>query len=449
MNMSRRKSEHPKQSAGNILWVLGLVVMSLLSNCDKVVPELKQPRNILFYIATDNNGLDNGQYQDEPKKLIDAIRAGWIPGRGEMLIYTDQTGRPPCLMRIKETRSKTDGFYALDTIHIYNEENSADAEVLSRIIETFVDEYPADRYGMMFFSHASGWLPDGMLAAPTSLQTDPQAASHLGLNETSLRSLVIDNGDGQAYEMAYEDFARAIPDGLFDFIIFDACFITDVMMMYALRDKAECILAASAEIVTPGFTPIYKNNVMRLFNTRISTTSVLTGFAQSYMHYIRASYPEDDALCSATLGVIQMNEIQNLAAVVKTALNDVPLDESTLVVDSIQRFDRPARLITNNPVRRSRFFDLGHVMESLAADGLITEAGYAAFQAQMEKTVVWKDQTKRFLLGNNDDGDPFFTQYDGFFIKHHSGLSTYIEQDVYPDLNAAYQNSLWYKAISE
>ena len=121
--MSRRKSEHQKLSSGSIVLVLGLMIASLLSNCAKVVPELKQPRNILFYIATDNNGLDNGQYQDEPQKLINSIRAGWIPGRGEMLIYTDQTGRLPCLMRIKDTRSKTDGLYALDTIHIYNEEN--------------------------------------------------------------------------------------------------------------------------------------------------------------------------------------------------------------------------------------------------------------------------------------------------------------------------------------
>jgi len=389
--------------------------------------EVIDRRTILFYIGSDSNGLDNGGTGDEPRTMINAMRAGWIPHRGELLIYTDQTNRPPCLMRINGKRNATDGLYGLDTVHIYNEENSADAAVLNRVIHTVVSEYPADSYGMLFFSHASGWLPEGMLVAP--------------------RSLVIDKGEGIQREMEYNDFAAAIPDKQFDFMIFDACFITDVMMMYELRNKTEYVLAASAEIVSPGFTPVYKANIMRLYDTKSPVSSVVTGFAQSYVDYIKKTFPEDDVNCSVTLGVIKMNEIENLALSVKEALGGVKLNESTLTVDSIQRFDRPNKLIAIDYVRRNRYFDLGHIFENLVTDQLITDSTYAAFQTQMEKTVVWKANTKRFLLRNYSDGEPYFSEYDGFYIKHHSGLSTYIEQDIYPVLNEAYKNSSWYKVI--
>ena len=411
------------------LW-FGFLIISLHACISSEVLEEAPKRTILFYIGSDTNGLDNGGQGDEPRAMINAIRAGWLPGRGEMLIYADQTNRPPCLIRIKDTRDVVDGLYGLDTVHIYGEENSADATVLSRVINTVVSEYPADSYGMLFFSHASGWLPEGMLAAP--------------------RSLVIDKGEGVPREMEYYDFAAAIPDKQFDFIIFEACFITDVMMMYELRNKAEYILGSSAEIVSPGFTPVYKNNIMRLYDTKNPVATVVAGFAQSYMDYIKTSYPEDDVYCSATLGVIKMNEIENLAQSVKEALDGVILDESTLTVDSIQRFDRPkynrVNLITSGQ-RSVRYSDFGHIMESLAKDKLISDSNYAAFLMQMQKTVVWKANTKRFLLGNLYDGTPYYSEYDGFFIEHYSGLSTYIEQDVYQELNAAYQNSSWYKAI--
>gem|GEM_PF-5063280 len=72
------------------------------------------------------------------------------------LIYTDQTNRNPCLMRISDVRA-------------------------------------AD--GMLFFSHASGWLPKGMLTTPLSAPVDQQY-----MDETGLRSLVIDRGQGAAFE---------------------------------------------------------------------------------------------------------------------------------------------------------------------------------------------------------------------------------------------------------
>ena len=396
--------------------------------------EIYPRRNILFYISADKNGLDNGNGGNEPKQKIDEIRKGWEPDKGEMLIYTDQTDQGANLFRISDTKGDN-GLYLLDTIYTYGSENSADPEVLSRVIQTVVQEHPADSYGMIFFSHASGWLPKGMLANPRS--SEANQTEELNPESIDLRSLIIDNGQ----EMAYHDFAAAIPDHQFDFIIFEACLMADVMSMYELRSKADYVLAASPEIVSPCYTYTYDKEAMRLFDTKEDAKTVVSGFAQSYYDYILQVFSEDNERCSVAMSLMKMDEMEALASATKTALQGVDFDESNLDVTSIQRFDRPnAKGMGGKPY--PRYFDFEQTVEALAPASEL-----AAFRAQMEKTVVWKVETKRFLLGNKSNGEPYFEDYDGFFIERHSGLTTYIKQGVYPEMNSAFEESSWYETV--
>jgi hypothetical protein len=212
--------------------------------------------------------------------------------------------------------------------------------------------------------------------------------------------------------------------------------MADVMSMYELRNKAGYVLASSAEIVSPGFggsdeltTEIYKKEIMRLYDTKNDIKSVVSGFAQSYYDHI-AAIPENNVYCSATLSLIKTDGMEALASATKAALQGALIDETTVDIDLVQRFDRPRELIKNG-YRNSRYFDFAHVIEQIAS-----ESHVEAFNSQLDKTVVWKAATKRFLPEN-----------DGFFIEHHSGLTTYILQDVYPYLNSVFEASSWYKAI--
>ena len=381
--------------------------------------EVHPKRNNLFYIGAGQSGIDS----DAPAK-INQIRDGWQPGRGEMIIYIDRVQQGACLLRVNETKNTQDR-YGLDTIQIYGAENSADAEVLSRVINKVVQDYPADSYGMIFFSHGSGWLPEGTLSRPYSLVIDDN------------------NGGGKTNrEMEYYDFAAAIPDKQFDFIILEACLMADVMSMYELRNKTEYVLASSAEIVAPGFggassdgritTEIYKKEIMRLYDTKNDTKETVLGFINSYYDHI-AARPENDVYCSTTLSLIKMDEMVNLATITKAVLNGKSLDETTLLVDSIQHFDRPnSDQVVGGFSRNNKYFDLAHTIEKL-----VSTSEYNIFNSQMEKTVVWKASTKRFFAGGSDS----------FYINHHSGLTTYIEQDAFPYLNSVYKNSSWYKAV--
>jgi len=359
-------------------------------------------RNILFYIGGDNNLSGSSGTDGEPVQKINRIRTGWQQGNGEMIIFVDN-GEGAFMLRVNDTKG-ADGMFGLDTLKSYGMQNSASKDVLSMAINDFVSGYPADSYGMIFFSHASGWLPDGTLSQP--------------------RSLVIDV-NGTPREMEYYDFAAAIPDKQFDFIILEACLMTDVMSMYDLRNKTDYVLASAAEIVSPGFEYTYQDTVMSLYNTKQSIDITLQEFGQAYFDRVpNVNYN------AATLSLIKMSEMDNLAAVTKTALQGISVEEDNLKIkiDSIQTFDRPLAL-GGRPY--SRFFDFGHAVQNIISDDQ-----YKAVDTQTGKTVIWKVATKTFLPN----------QY-GFEIKRHSGLTTYIEQSVYPYLNGKYRASNWYQAI--
>ena len=386
----------------SVLFLGGLLFS--LSSCNNTSSEKnKLKRNILFYIATDDS---KSSIDGDVLNKINQMRVGWKPGQGELLIYADRRGQRASLFRVND-KLGSDGLYGLDTLtFVPISENSADPAVLAHVINEMKVNYSADSYGMIFFSHASGWLPKGML--------------------NSSRSLVIDNGEGGANEeMEYSEFAAAIPDKQFDFIIFEACLMADVVAMYELRDKADYILASSAEIVSPGFEYIYKNAIMTLFNQSLSIDVCLKNFGQAYYDFFTAQ--SNVNMRSATISLVKMDEMENLAAVTKAALQGNDVNEDNLEISDIQIYDRPRAFGASY----ARYFDLGHAIESLSS-----ESYYNKFEDQLNKTVIWKAATKSFLINQS-----------GFEINHHSGLTTYIKRNAYPVINSEFEESAWYKAI--
>lgn len=105
------------------------------------------------------------------------------------------------------------------------------------------------------------------------------------------------------------------------------------------------------------------------------------------------------------------------------------------ITDDLQRFDRPGSYGDNPAV--ARYFDLEECVQRLAG-----ETG--ALQEQLRRTVVWKDQTERFMVG--DDGN--YGRYNGFDITAHSGLTVYLPRAELAALNEAYRRTAWYRAVS-
>ena len=388
------------------VWVLCLCC-AVLAGCERSDPEPSPSyRTLIVYLAADND-LDG-----ELPARMEALADGWRPGM-EVLVYAD-TGEGASLCRL-EGRPKG---VELCTLESYGVENSASAETLGRVLRTVWERYPASGYGLLFFSHASGWLPQGTLE-------DPGAAS---------RSVGRDEGAAGA-EIGLADFAVAIPRGMpLDYVVFEACLMAGAEVALELAGHTDFLLASSAKLLRPGFLPLYKEGLSVLASNNAPAEEALAAFGQRYMNYVRTRYT--GAYRSATLSVLRTGAMPALAAAVREASGGrAGQTADGALLAGLQRFDRPG--FYGDTPAAARFFDLEEYMERLATDA----GALAGFRQALAAAVPWADATERFMSG---DG----SLYNGFDIRRHCGLTVYVPRAEFPALNASYTTTAWWQALN-
>lgn len=363
----------------------------------------KLSRTILVYLAGDNNE------SKSIEAVIEKIKNGSIDKGCNCIIYHDGLHDPSKLFRVRTGCCKHGGSY-LEEIATYPEENSASAIVLNRVIKDVVTLFPAESYGLIFTSHASGWLP----------YTDRPITRSIGEDDTTGK-------EASAIELS--DFAKAIPDHQFDFIIFETCLMAGIEVAYELKDKTKYILASSAELLSPGFVPIYEKSFTHLTNKSSSVAVALKQFGEDYMSYINN---KNGAWKSATLSLINTTELESLAEIAKSIFKNKSSD-MFIPIRNIQHFDRPTTYGDMNIP--TRFFDFEQTLH-LMGDSEQNKK----LSAQLSKVVIWKSSTTSFLIPGN---------YNGFNIQHHSGLTIFVENEQSPQLNLIYKKTSWYKRISQ
>lgn len=348
-----------------------------LSSCSKEDDPAVIRQVLLVYLGGDNS------LSGEVDQKLHAIAEGFSGGADRcILVYQDQSGEVPCLFEIS-------GKNKLEQLAVYDEENSADAKVFNRFLREAAVKYPGASFNLLVFSHASGWMPEGSFRNP------------------STRSIVEDRG----HEMDLQDFASAIPDGMFQSIVFEACHMAGIEVAYELKDKARYIIGSSAEIVSPGFTQVYVSSIDELVggNPQKFIEKAYSWFAN------QAGY-----LNSATFSLIETDKLTALAAFVKDNCDFT----QEVTIDDIQHFDRGSGYL---------FCDLEDYYKRL----LSTDDQQRQLQQLIRDCVSWKAATPFFMEG-----------YKGFQILEHSGLTGYIPQDRYWNLNTAYKQLAWSRAFS-
>lgn len=362
-----------------ITFVISFLFVSLLfTSCiNEHEEEEVRTRTILVYIGRDNN-LD-GNFEDKRDVIIE----GWNGKGGNLVIYQDLPDGSKLEVIYKEkNKNRTKILYETA------EENSANAEVFKRVILETIAECPAESYGLILFSHASGWLPDATFQSP--------------------RSVIKDNNEW----MNLPDFANAIPDKQFEFIVFEACLMGGIEVAYELQNKTNYILASPAEILSPGFKEIYRTSINKLF----LPDADLESFAKDIYEHQKNLY-----FSSVTLSLIRVSALSELAEWVRRYAKLVDYPET----EGIQVFDRNSRHL---------FFDFGQHFSRLTD----SEAAKSELAALLNDCLISKYHTPSFLPTNS-----------GFKITHYSGFTTYIAQESFPYLNEEYKKTKWAQDITE
>lgn len=387
----------------NLLWMRLLLVLILLpvlfSSCFDEVGDGKigPSPTLLVYMGGDNS------LRGEVQQKINALAAAWTEPRGHLLVYRDAGGvTNPCLIEIVRTEN---GSHRIDTLQRYTERNSASASAFRAAVCDAYVAYSASRFGLLVFSHGSGWIPEGLFVQPRSAMQSPSKVQSPSKAESpskiESRSAVQDGSS----ELDLRDFAEALPDGLCQYIIFESCLMAGLEVAYELKEKTDYVVASAAEIVSPGFTPIYSTLLPLLFRQQLDLTKV----AATYYEHGNARTGDSQ---SATVSVICTAELEPLKNIVHAAEIGVA-DWSAIQRNQVQHFDR------GND--EHLFYDLGGYLNQIT-----TPAEKASLEQALNKAVIYKAATASFMPNAN-----------GFEIKQHSGLTLYIPDPHYPELNDA------------
>lgn len=376
---------------GKFFWI-GILLL-LLAACQKSDSPEPFDRTILVYLATDNN-LDS-----YAKKNIKDILKGMDESGGRIVIYMDAYEEEPVLMTIQKRGEE----WKLDTLEKYREEDSTAPEVLRRVANRARELYPAASYGLVLGTHGSGWIP-GHIRFPGQRMAKRQSADapltrYFGEDKH--------RGDGGYRQtgMTVGDLADALPDG-YRFILFDACLMSNIELAYALRHKAEYILASPAEILIDGFP--YQRIMPFLWGEEPELREV----CREYWNYYE-NYPSG----GGTVALIRTEFLDGLAEEVRGILAGKAESIAGILPSEVWRYP----LINYD---QDVFFDFGEYIRKFA-----TETQYNQFK-------VWLDQAVYRLST---------TRFNGITIptEQYSGLSVYIPLGRWETANDEYYELEW------
>lgn len=361
---------------------VALLISLLLSAClghEEHRPTEPANRVLLVILAGDNS------LSKEVPMRLEALMEGWRPGMGPLYVLEDR-GDPEVPQLLRLSTDEEDGPRRFICVERFPElENSASPELWQKVMGSLMERLrPDSRLGLLVFSHGSGWLPAGMLRDP--------------------RSLGVDKG----CEMSLEGLEESLPRERIDFIAFDMCFTAGVEVAYALRTRVPYLLVSSAEMVSPGFTPLYRTSLGLLYGPQPEGLRV---WGQRYAAMVER---QEGVYRSGTLSLIDTAPLKRLAKVLRGMT--IPRER-----EGMQHFDR-----WHTP---PLFYDLREVIED--QEPVRREMALEALSA----SVLYEWHTELFL---------------GYLpIRHHSGLTIYLPSDCYPQLNAAYQDTDWGRAITQ
>ena len=368
--------------------ILLTICLTVAGSCMRLDPRpQKFDRTVLLYMACDGNGL---RYYAEGD--IDLIVRGYMPERSDrneaLLVFLDNGAEAPRLLRYYSTST---GAAYKEMVKQYGSDfNSADADCLNMLLQDVDRLFPSDHRGLLLWSHGTGWLPDGYYADPRE-------------SLLATKSFAQENG----HEMDIKDLSDALT-GHFEFILFDCCLMGTVEVAYQLRDKADYIIASSAEILADGFP--YETIMPHLFYDHSRGIAGLKAICDEYYDYYNA---QTGVSRTATVALIDCGHLEELAAACRPIYANHQAERAAVQPSSVQRFYSGDK---------HWFYDLDDYLVKFASP-----AEYAAFTSALDRCIPCKHTTDK-ILGVVD-------------VRTFCGLSTYI-----PIEDAAYLNQ-YYKTL--
>ena len=372
------------------------------------------------------------------KEDIEDLSKGWLPGRQRsndvVLVYSHQTATrgqygtktEPVLFRMY---SLTDGTVIRDTLEVYERGTiSASAAQLRNVLTYVKENFPAKSYGMIFSSHATGYLPGGFYSKPGSYYFSesmrrswgaqgsgrPVPVPYVEPEQTpglpAVKSIGQDVDGDLSYEIDLREFAEAIPMKL-DYLLFDACLMGGIEVAYELAGKCDRLGFSQAEVLAEGFN--YKTLSSHLLGnkTEADPTSVCKDYFTQYDI-------QEGVYRSATISLIDCNNLEPLAETCCTLFEKYADNIKNIRASNVQRYYRGSK---------HWFYDL----ESILVNAGISDSELDELHEALGRCIVYKGSTPSFM--------------NEFNIHTFSGFSMYLPNNGNGELDKYYKTLKWNK----
>lgn len=415
-----------------------LMAMCMANSCcyidrpdDECVVD-ESSRKVLLLYSAGYNSLRSYLLDD-----IKDLKQGWLPGNecndDVLLVYThtprisgaydDPT--TPYLIRLY----KKDGNTISDTLKTYPAGTiSSSAAQLNEVLSYVRDNFTSGSYGMIFSSHATGYLPAGYYTNPNNYiynrtrmmrsrgvpapvpYIEPDFDPSLPMVKSVGQDQVGPSKNRVSYEMELPDFAEAIPMKL-DYILFDACLMGGIEVAYELRGKCSQVGFSQAEVLAEGLD--YKTLTQHLLLKDVPDPM---GVCNDYFTQYDI---QSGVYRSATISLIDCDKVEPVAEVCRDIFSAHAEEIASITPSEVQRFYRSGK---------HWFYDL----ESIIRKGGASEEEIARLQNALGQCVIYKGHTPEFM--------------NEFKIDTFSGFSMYLPCNGSTELDKFYKTLQWNQA---
>lgn len=389
-----------------ILFLL-VCVASLLASCnenDEKYEPVYGSRTVLVYIAANNSlsGFDSEDVREMVKGMANTEGTG-----NNLLVYLAGKNNTPKLIRLIRNGK---GEVKQETVMNYGEHNSVSVDVMKDVFTTAFSKYPANSYGIVFWSHGDGWIPY-------------QNPSTRWWGE---------DVNGGSHRMNIPDLHEALSVAPhFDFIFFDACYMQSVEVIYQLRDRADYFISSPTEIPGPGAP--YEEVVPAMFSQSEPAINIAknyyTVYADKYNGGVNMS--NENWTGGVSISVVKSSEMPALAAATKEVL------KSAITIQQSHTIDLSG-ILCYDPYRSQNYHDMMGLIQKVKE----SDQAFENFKKVYQNAVVWMNTTKKNYCTPPPIREDGMVSMDGF-----QGLSTYILRGSNTTLNNYYRESVeWYSA---
>ena len=358
-------------------------------------------RTVLVYIMAENDL--SGNVRSDLNEMIRGANS--IPDNCYLLAFVDDM-RLPYICRIY---NNMDGVTVRDTVLKYNEDfYSTDTVRLREVVTWVLDEYPSDNFGLVLWSHGTGWVYD--------------------VNRT--RSIGVDNGLHKYENGSYTskwmevDELAAVLESLpvkSEFVFYDACFMQCVEAAYAMRNATEWLVGSPAELPANGAP--YHKIMSSLFSFPFN--------ADSLIYHYKSGYPE---YAGVALSAIKTSALEHLAEV---TADIVPAYFSRSYIVNDSTFSYLPGGSSNG--KYPEYCDMNAQMQLRLPAEL-----YAIWKMAFDEAVPYKVASKKWMSAIKN---PLGEYYD-VDQSLYSGVSMFVPRDwaEYVRFNDDFRKTEWYTA---